>query len=179
VGISLPPRHRGPARAEGEVNAMDDGQKRAFDFVQSLLASYGDYDHKKEREAYVIAVLYFGATAAALISNGWDLPRDLLLLALVAATLLTATLVFSQLYNRRFAARMAMACTTVASRWLTENPPPAEYRATCMNEVFWPDSVVQEFRRVRSRESLLLMIAIPLVILAWGGVLVSYFLEVI
>jgi hypothetical protein len=162
---------------EGEVNVMNDEQKRAFDFVQSLLSSYGD--HKKEREAYVIAVLYLGATAAALISNGWDLPRDLLLLALVAATLLTAALVFWQLANRRFAARMVAACTTVTSRWLTENPPPSEYRATCMNEVFWPDAVVQELRRVRSRETLILMIVIPLVILAWGGVVVSYFLEVI
>ena len=26
---------------------MNDEQKRAFDFVQSLLASYGDYNHKK------------------------------------------------------------------------------------------------------------------------------------
>jgi hypothetical protein len=156
---------------------VNDEQKRAFDFVQSLLASYGDHNHKKEREAYVIAVLYLGATAAALISNGWDLPRDLLLLALVAATLLTAALVFWQLSKRRFAARMVAACTTVASRWLTENPPPSEYSATCMNEVFWPDAVVQELRRVRSRETLILMIAIPLVILAWGGVVVSYFLE--
>jgi len=158
---------------------MNDEQKRAFDFVQSLLVSYEDCNHKKEREAYVIAVLYLGATAAVLISNGWDLPRELLLVALLAATLLTAALVFRRLRNRRFAARMVAACTTVASRWLTENPPPAEYRATCMNEIFWPDAVVQEFRRVRSLETLILMIAIPLVILAWGGVVVSYFLEVI
>jgi hypothetical protein len=158
---------------------MNDEQKRAFDFVQSLLATYRDLNHKKEREAYVVAVLYLGATAAALISNGWDLPRDLLLLALAAATLLTAALVFWQLSNSRFAARMVAACTTVASRWLTENPPPSEYRSTCLNEVFWPDAVVQELRRVRSGEALIMMIVIPLVILAWGGVVLSYFLEVI
>jgi hypothetical protein len=69
---------------------MDDGQKRAFDFVQSLRASHRDYNHKKEREAYVITVLYLAATAVTLISNGWDLPSVILLLALVAATLLTA-----------------------------------------------------------------------------------------
>jgi hypothetical protein len=158
---------------------MDDGHKRAFALVQSLLISYGDYNHKKEREAYVIAALYLGATASALINNGWDLPPGLLLLALVAATLLTAALVFWQLSNRRFAARMVAACTSVASRWLTESPAPAEYRTTCMNEVFWPNAIVQEFRRVRSRETLVLMIAVPLVIVAWGSVVACYFLQVI
>jgi hypothetical protein len=158
---------------------VDDEQKRAFDYVQSLTRAYDDYNHKKEREAYVIAILFVGATASALINNGWDLPPGLLLVALVAATLLTAALVFWQLSNSRFAARMMAACTTVASRWLTESPAPAEYRTTCMNEVFWPDVVVQEFRRVRSGATLVLMIAVPLVIVAWGSVVVCYFLQVI
>jgi hypothetical protein len=154
---------------------MDDEQKRAFDYVQSLNRAYEEYNHKKEREAYVIVVLYLGATAVALINNGWDLPIGLLLLALIIGTLLTAALVFWQLHNRRFAARIVAACTTVATRWLTENPTLADYRATSMQDILWPDAVVREFRRVRSTETLIFMIALPLVILAWGGAVACYF----
>jgi len=161
------------------VSTVNEEQKRAFEFVQFLLASYDDYDHKKEREAYVIAVLYLGATASVLINNGWDLPPGLLLLALGTATLLAAVLVFWQLRNRRFAGRMVAACTTVATRWLTENPPSAEYRATCMHHILWPDAVVREFQRVRSTETSIAMIAVPLVILAWGGVAIFYFLQIL
>jgi hypothetical protein len=154
---------------------MDEEQQRAFDFVRFLLASYEDFKQKKEREAYVIAILFVGATASALINNGWDLPMGLLLLALIIGTLLTTVLVFWQLRNGRFAARMVAACTTVASQWLTENLTPADYRAASMNDILWPDAVVREFRRVRSTETLILMIALPLVILAWGGAVVCYF----
>jgi uncharacterized membrane-anchored protein len=154
---------------------VNDEEKRAFDYVQSLNRAYAEYNHKKEREAYVIVVLYLGATAAALINNGWDLPIGLLLLALIIGTSLTAVLVFWQLRNRRFAARMVAACTTVASQWLTENPAPADYRATSMQEILLPDAVVREFGKVRSTETLILMIALPLVILAWGAAVVCYF----
>jgi hypothetical protein len=154
---------------------VDDEQKRAFDYVQSLIRAYEEYNHRKEREAYVIVVLYLGATAAALINNGWELPIGLMLLTLIIGTMLTAVLAFWQLRNRRFAARMVAACTNVASRWLTEKPTRADYSATSMQHILWPDAVVQEFHRVRSTETFILMIALPSVILAWGSAVVCYF----
>jgi hypothetical protein len=154
---------------------VNDEQKRAFDYVQSLNRTYEEYNHRKEREAYVIVVLYLGATAAALINNGWDLPIGPLLLTLIIGTVLTTVLVFLQLHNRRFAARMVAACTSVASQWLAENPTPADYRATSLQDILWPDAVVREFRRARSTETLVLLLALPLVMLAWGGAVVCYF----
>ncbi len=101
---------------------MTEEQKRAFDFVVSLRDFYGDYHAKKEREAYIVAVLYLGATAAFLGKKWPEQVKPLLLVGIAVATFVTVVLVAFQLYNRWFAARMMAACTTVASRWLVIAP---------------------------------------------------------
>jgi hypothetical protein len=126
---------------------MNDEQKRAFDFVLKLFTSYDDYNQQKEREAYVTAALYLGATVAVLTRDDLGRSRTLLLAGLGAATVVTASLVAWQLFNRHFAARMFGACTTVASR---------------------------EFHNNRPTSTLVMAILVPLLLLAWGIAVVGH-----
>jgi len=149
---------------------MDDDQKRAFDFVVSLRDFYGDYQHKKEREAYVTTAAYLAATGAAFWK--WsDGQHGILPVAVLAVTILVAVLVWWQLGNRRFGARMVAASTTVASRWLAASPPRPEYNATRLGEVFYPDAVVRAFNDACACPTLVLQIVVPIAILVWGGVI--------
>jgi hypothetical protein len=86
----------------------------------SLRDFYGNYGSKKEREAYAAAVLYLGATVAALV----HIPstHGIFLVGLALATALAVSFVSWQLRNRHIAARMVAASTTVASRWLGTPP---------------------------------------------------------
>ncbi len=116
---------------------MDEQQGRAFDFVVSLRDFYGDYHAKKEREAYVTAVLYLGATVAFITqpeSRQWTLLRT----GIIGVTFLALVLVAFQLYHRWFAARMVAACTTTACRWLAETPIREQYRSGRLKGRIWP-----------------------------------------
>lgn len=148
---------------------MDEDQRRAFDFVGALRTSYLDYHAKKEREAYVAAALYLGATVGVL-TRSWTGPDRLLLLwGIAGATLVTVGLVFFQLYNRRFAARIVAACTTVTSRWLTTAPQAVDYSPTRRGPAEWPNAVAEAFDNYDPCRLRSLMIGLPALLLLWGA----------
>ena len=150
---------------------MDEHQKRAFDFVVSLCDFYGDYHAKKEREAYVVAILYLGATAAFL-THKWSGGERLLFGGIIGATVLAVVLVAFQLYSRWFAAGIVAASTTVASRWLADAPLREHYRPAPLGPAEWPDAVVRAFREHRTVPPLLALIGVPALLLLWGAAIV-------
>jgi hypothetical protein len=150
---------------------MDEHQKRAFDFVVSLRDFYGDYHAKKEREAYVVAILYLGATAAFLTQK-WPGREKLLFAGVIGATVLAVVLVAFQLYSRWFAARIVAASTTVASRWLADAPILEHYRPARLGPAEWPDAVVRAFREHGTVPPLLALIGVPALLFLWGAAIV-------
>ncbi len=148
---------------------MTEEQERAFDFVVSLRDFYGSYHASKEHEAYAIAALYLGATAAFLTQKP---PAPLLVAGIIGATLLTVVLVAFQLYNRWIAGRLVAASTTVASRWLQEAPPPEEYQHTRLRGTLWPAAVVRGYDAQRAAPAFVAFIAIPTLLLLWGALVI-------
>jgi hypothetical protein len=152
-------------------SAVKANQRRAFEFVGSLLKFYGDYRTQKEREAYVVTVLYLGATGAVFANE--ELHRHLVLVGLAAATLLVALLVGWQLGNLRFAARMVAACVNVSSQWLQHPPGPDAIRAIplCGHGAEVPADVAKEFGKQSVCAVRVGRVVIPALILVWGGAL--------
>ncbi len=152
--------------------AVKTNQRRAFEFVGSLLKFYGDYRTQKEREAYVVTVLYLGATGAVLAND--QLHRHLVLVGLAVATVLVAALVSWQLGNLRFAARMVAACVNVSSQWLQQSPAPDAMRATplCGHGALVPADVAKEFGKQSVCAVRVARFAIPALIVLWGGALI-------
>jgi hypothetical protein len=148
--------------------AVKANQRRAFEYVGSLLKFYGDYRVQKEREAYVISVLYFGATGAVLAKK--ELHGHLVLVGLTVAAALVALLVWWQLGNLRFAARMVAACVNVSSQWLQQPPSSEAIRATalCGHGYEVPADVAREFAKQSVCAVRAAGVLIPLLILAWG-----------
>jgi hypothetical protein len=156
------------------TSAPDNGQERAIEFVGSLLKFYGDYRAQKEREAYVVTVLFLGA-AGVLLTN-WHpastdppLVRYLTASGIAVAAALVAVLVCWQIKNLRFAARMVGACVTVTSRWLTKPPDADAIRATtCGHSVEVPHDVACEFNKQSVCAVAVAQVMTPIVIVAWG-----------
>jgi hypothetical protein len=150
---------------------MTEDQRRAFDFVVSLRDFYGDYHAKKEREAYIVAVLYLGATAAFVAHDGPGRGK-LLLAGIIGATLLAVALVTFQLHSRWFAARVVTACTTVATRWLTT--VPEHYHPARLGPAEWPDAVVRAFHETGTLPPLLALVGVPALLFLWGVAIVVW-----
>jgi hypothetical protein len=141
-----------------------------FDLVVSLRDHFATYHANKEREAYVTGALYLGSTVAILSHS--DMHRRLLFWGFLAATVLALSLVGFQLYNRLFAARMAAACTTLSTRWLTFDPTDADGRPVCLRGVEYPEAVVQQFRAQSATLAGLTSRAVFLSLLVWGLVVI-------
>jgi hypothetical protein len=158
------------------LRAMSEDQERAFSFVGSLLEFYGDYRTKKEREAYVIGVLFLGATGAVLLHWQDDLRGPLVLFGLAGATLLVALLVGWQIKNLRFAARMVGASVNVGSMWLGTPPDAEGIRTRPLVDhpaVSLPSDLAQAFDDQRAATLLRAQYAIPGVLMLWGVALVA------
>lgn len=151
---------------------MDKDQERAIEFVGSLLKFYGDYRSQKEREAYVVTVLFFGATGVLLTSGppAAGLFRRLVAIGVTVAAVLVPLLVCWQLRNLRFAARMVGACVTVSSRWLATSPDANARSATVLSgySVEVPHDVAREFSKQCVCGVAVALVAIPILIGLWG-----------
>ena len=157
---------------------MNDEQRRAFEYVGSLLTFYGDYRTKKEREAYVVSALYLGATGAVLTSD--LVPKDarlaLLLVGLAVATMVVATLVRWQLKNLRFAARIVGASVNISSRWLQQPPSSDAMVATPLAErpdVLLPADVAEAFNGQQVPWVRRAQFAVPVLLAVWGASVVA------
>ena len=149
--------------------AVKADQRRAFEFVGSLVKFYGDYRTQKEREAYVVGALYLGATGAVIANP--PLHRPLVLVGLLGATVLVMLLVGWQLYNLRFAARMVGACVNVSSKWLENAPGNAAIAAAELvghEAVRVPFDVAEDFKGQESPTLLRAQFGIPVLLMLWG-----------
>jgi hypothetical protein len=150
---------------------VDDAQKKAIDFVGSLLKFYGDYRMQKEREAYAVTTVYLGATGA-LLAGTWEHPGAMSA-AVGVVSLVVAALVRWQLGNLRFAARMVGACVNVSSQWLQQPPGAASLRTTplCGHSVtVVPADVDTEFKKQKVTGVRVARFVVPSLIVAWGVV---------
>jgi cytosine/uracil/thiamine/allantoin permease len=151
------------------------GRKRALELIDSLRVFYGEYRAHKERQAYVVTVLFIGASAALLANlETWKHPetvRRFLSLSVAVAAVFVALLVRWQIANLHFAARMVGASLTVSSRWISATLLTAEaVKATrlsgCAVEV--PHDLARSFQDQHSRVLTAAQIVIPLLIAGWG-----------
>ena len=152
---------------------MNAQQRRAFEFVGSLLTFYGEYRTQNEREAYVVTTLYFGATVAALTKE-WP-NHVLLLVGLALVSFVVGALVWWQLGNLWFAARMVAACVTVSSHWLAQ-PPGQSIRPTRLRgrQFDLPEDLALEFERQRVRAVRRVQFIVPSLIVLWGIAIVLW-----
>jgi hypothetical protein len=108
------------------------------------------YHANKEREAYVTAALYLGATVAVLLAKDVDpTHRRLLWWGIVGASFLAA-------------------CKTVSTRWLTFAPTAEEYRPAPLRDAQYPDAVVQQFRVERATTPRWASIVVMAALLVWA-----------
>jgi len=127
------------------------------------------YHANKEREAYVTAALYLGATVAVLLAKEVDpTHRRLLWWGIVGASFLALFLVGFQLRHRWIAARLVAACKTVSTRWLTFAPTAEEYRPVPLRDAQYPDAVVRQFRVEPARTPRWASIVVMVALLVWA-----------
>ena len=160
-----------------DIEAED--RKRALDLAASLRDFYGEYRTRKEREAYGTTVAYLGATVALLAHNGRSDYGCLVLSGISVATAAVVLLVWWQISNLLFAARMVGASITVHAQWLERAPKRRELRAARLSDdhpdTLLPETMVDEFHRQHVHAVERARFGAPLLLL-WGGAVIWHLL---
>jgi hypothetical protein len=170
---------------EGVVRLTED-QKRAYELVLYHLKDYSEYHHRKEKAAYAVAVLYFGAAVPVVVGPAfwahYSLPHMVVFVLFLLASAAGAIIyVRWQLRRRERAACIAAACVTVLSRWLTRPPTEADLQperiaplvaAVSTRGVEFPAALAQEFNEVeRQRPRLWLPTKVTLgLMILWAAI---------
>jgi hypothetical protein len=145
----------------------------AQDYLRTLLVRYDTYHNQKERNVYVAAALHVSGMTVLLVNPpAWppSLPGMAFpLLAIGGAGLLALVFVTWQLAHRRMAADMSLACTSLATAWLTRPPEVAALTPAPSHGGSMPLALVEEYERFHARPQPVLrpVLVIHLAIVAW------------